>query len=69
MIDTGSHKQEFHIRDLSTRNVLFFPMRAQIIRDIKDVKLQPGLNQIVIDGLTPPSMSIPSKLKGMEPPQ
>jgi len=47
------HKQEFRIRDLSTRSVLLFPSRAQVIRDIKNITLQPGANQIVIDGLTP----------------
>ena len=47
------HKQEFRIRDLTTRSVLLFPTRAQIIRDIKDITLQPGANQIVIDGLAP----------------
>jgi hypothetical protein len=47
------HKQEFRIRELSTRSVLLFPTQAQIIRDIKDIALQPGQNQIVIDGLSP----------------
>ncbi|KAH7309278.1 hypothetical protein BKA65DRAFT_519538 [Rhexocercosporidium sp. MPI-PUGE-AT-0058] len=47
------HKQEFRIRDLSTRSVLLFPSRAQVIRDIKNITLHPGANQIVIDGLSP----------------
>ncbi|KAL2066026.1 hypothetical protein VTL71DRAFT_2097 [Oculimacula yallundae] len=47
------HKLEFRIRDLSTRSVLLFPSRAQVIRDIKNVTLQPGANQIIIDGLSP----------------
>jgi N-terminal domain of unknown function (DUF4140) len=47
------HKQEFRIRDLTTRSVLLFPTRAQIIRDIKKITLHPGANQIVIDGLAP----------------
>ncbi|TVY44954.1 Protein F37C4.5, partial [Lachnellula occidentalis] len=47
------HKQEFRIRDLTTRSVLLFPTRAQVIRDIKEISLQPGANQIVIDGLAP----------------
>lgn len=50
---TDPHKREFRIRELSTRSVLLFPTRAQIIRDIKDIALQPGLNQIIIDGLGP----------------
>ena len=48
-----SQKQEYHIRHLPTRNVVLFPTRAQIIRDIKDVHLQPGQNQVVIHGLSP----------------
>ncbi|KAI1075779.1 hypothetical protein F5B20DRAFT_573230 [Whalleya microplaca] len=47
------HKKEYHIRDLGTRSVTLFPSRAQVIRDIKDVPLKPGTNQIVILGLTP----------------
>ncbi len=53
MSTDSPHKQEFRIRDLSTRSVLLFPTRAQIIRDIKEVTLQPGANTIVIDGLSP----------------
>ncbi|ESZ90249.1 hypothetical protein SBOR_9362 [Sclerotinia borealis F-4128] len=48
-----SNKQEFRVRDLSTRSVLIFPTRAQIIRDIRDITLQTGTNQIIIDGLAP----------------
>ncbi|KAH8678938.1 hypothetical protein BGZ60DRAFT_402185 [Tricladium varicosporioides] len=53
MADENTHKQEFRIRDLSTRSVLLFPTRAQIIRDIKEITLAPGSNQIIIDGLAP----------------
>ncbi|TVY92839.1 Protein F37C4.5 [Lachnellula willkommii] len=53
MAHDGIHKQQFRIRDLTTRSVLLFPTRAQIIRDIKEITLQPGANQIVIDGLAP----------------
>lgn len=35
-----SSKQEFRVRDLSTRSVLIFPTRAQIVRDIRDITLQ-----------------------------
>lgn len=41
------------MRDLKTRSVTLFPQRAQVIRDIKDVVLHPGLNQVIIDGLSP----------------
>lgn len=43
-------KQEFRIRDLSTRSVLIFPNRAQIVRDIRDVTLQVRcLRNFIID--------------------
>jgi hypothetical protein len=57
---TEPHKQEFRIRELTTRSVLLFPTRAQIIRDIKNIALQPGANQIIIDGLAPTGM-LPSR--------
>ncbi|PQE22518.1 mucoidy inhibitor protein [Rutstroemia sp. NJR-2017a BVV2] len=53
MIKNMTYKQEFRVRDLSTRNVLIFPTRAHIIRDIRDIVLQPGANQIIIDGFAP----------------
>ncbi|KAN0096397.1 protein of unknown function (DUF4139) domain containing protein [Hyaloscypha variabilis] len=53
MASDAPHKQEFRIRDLATRSVILFPTRAQIIRDIKEITLHPGPNQITIDGLAP----------------
>ena len=53
MAPNDIHKQEFRIRELTTRSVLLFPTRAQIIRDIKEITLHPGHNQIIIDGLAP----------------
>ncbi|CAK7200078.1 hypothetical protein SEUCBS139899_002766 [Sporothrix eucalyptigena] len=47
------HKQEFRVRDLQTRTVTLFPSRAQIVRDIKDVSLKPGANQITVVGFSP----------------
>ncbi|CAK7263954.1 hypothetical protein SEPCBS57363_000836 [Sporothrix epigloea] len=47
------HKQEFRVRDLPTRTVTLFPSRAQIVRDIKDVTLKPGANQITVVGFSP----------------
>ncbi|KAI0012437.1 hypothetical protein F4779DRAFT_633822 [Xylariaceae sp. FL0662B] len=46
------HKREYHIRDLGTRSVTLFPSRAQVVRDIKDIPLKTGINQVVILGLT-----------------
>ncbi|KAK3324507.1 hypothetical protein B0T19DRAFT_486664 [Cercophora scortea] len=48
-----THTQEFRIRDLSTRSVTLFPTRAQVVREIKDVALKPGINEITVVGLTP----------------
>ncbi|SPJ71243.1 uncharacterized protein FTOL_00971 [Fusarium torulosum] len=50
--DVG-HKVEYKIRDLGTRSVTLFPLQAQVKRDIKDVPLKPGINEISIVGLTP----------------
>ncbi|KAK8081051.1 mucoidy inhibitor A [Apiospora hydei] len=48
-----THKQEYRIRELETRSVTLFPGRAQVHRQIKDVPLKAGENQITIVGLTP----------------
>ncbi|KAI9719616.1 MAG: hypothetical protein M1812_003387 [Candelaria pacifica] len=51
--ETGVHKQEFLIKDLQTRSVTLYPSRANVIRDINDVSLNPGRNEVTIYGLTP----------------
>ncbi|KAM0339091.1 hypothetical protein ACHAPQ_001931 [Fusarium lateritium] len=50
--DVG-HKVEYKIRDLGTRSVTLFPLQAQVKRDIKNVPLKPGINEISIVGLSP----------------
>ncbi|KAI0456394.1 hypothetical protein F5B21DRAFT_513253 [Xylaria acuta] len=47
------HRCKYHVRDLGTRSVTLFPTRAHVVRDIKDVPLKVGTNQIAIIGLTP----------------
>ncbi|KAK0665204.1 hypothetical protein QBC41DRAFT_233277 [Cercophora samala] len=47
------HKKRFHIRDLPTRTVTLFPTRAQVVRDIKEVALKPGANEITVVGISP----------------
>ncbi|KAI1748420.1 hypothetical protein F4782DRAFT_542820 [Xylaria castorea] len=47
------HRREYHVRDLGTRSVTLFPTRAHVVRDIKNVPLKHGTNQITIIGLTP----------------
>lgn len=44
---------EYKVNDLPTRSVVLFPTRAQVCRELKDVDLKPGLNEITISGLTP----------------
>lgn len=60
----NTHKQEYHIRDLATRSVTLFPSRAQVVREIKNVLLKTGTNQIVITGLTPTTDEASIKLEG-----
>ncbi|QGI86534.1 unnamed protein product [Fusarium fujikuroi] len=50
--DVG-HKVEYKIRDIGTRSVTLFPTQAQVKREIKDVPLKPGVNEISIFGLSP----------------
>ncbi|RBR08385.1 hypothetical protein FVER53590_10389 [Fusarium verticillioides] len=50
--DVG-HKVEYKIRDLGTRSVTLFPTQAQVKREIKDVPLKPGINEISVVGLSP----------------
>ncbi|KAG5941656.1 hypothetical protein E4U60_007809 [Claviceps pazoutovae] len=47
------NKVDYKIRNLNTRSVTLFPSRAQIYRDIKNIPLQPGTNEITIQGLSP----------------
>lgn len=58
------HKQEFRVRDLPTRSVTLFPTRAQVVRDIKDVPLKPGSNEITIIGFTPTADEESIKVEG-----
>ncbi|GJC78743.1 hypothetical protein ColLi_01581 [Colletotrichum liriopes] len=51
-MDAVYHK-EYHVRDLSTKSVILFPSRAQIVRELKNIALNPGTNEVTIIGLTP----------------
>ncbi|KAK4454231.1 hypothetical protein QBC34DRAFT_392873 [Podospora aff. communis PSN243] len=59
-----THKQEYRIRDLPTKSVTLFPTRAQIVREIKDVSLKPGANEITVVGLTPTTDEHSIKVEG-----
>ena len=39
------HKQEFALRNLSTRSVTLYPTRAQVVREIHDITLQVRIDQ------------------------
>ncbi|KAH7324966.1 hypothetical protein B0I35DRAFT_476166 [Stachybotrys elegans] len=56
---------EYNIRDLSTRSVTLFPTRAQVFRDIKNVVLKPGSNQVTIRGLSPTVDEDSIKVEGL----
>ena len=64
MCDDTIHRQEYGIRDLSTKSVILYPTRAQIIRDIDNITLKPGNNEVVILGLTPTAEESSIKVDG-----
>ncbi|KAK1759195.1 hypothetical protein QBC47DRAFT_357082 [Echria macrotheca] len=59
-----THKQEYRIRDLSTKSVTLFPTRAQVVREIKSVVLKPGANEITVVGVTPTADEHSIKVEG-----
>ncbi|KAK1723643.1 uncharacterized protein BDZ83DRAFT_580327 [Colletotrichum acutatum] len=48
-----AHNKEYHVRDLATRSVTLYPNSAQVVRDLRNLQLKPGANEITILGLTP----------------
>ncbi|KAK1489270.1 hypothetical protein CCUS01_03314 [Colletotrichum cuscutae] len=48
-----THNKEYHVRDLTTRSVTLYPNSAQVVRDLRNLQLKPGANEITIFGLTP----------------
>ncbi|WYZ46131.1 hypothetical protein EsH8_IX_000356 [Colletotrichum jinshuiense] len=47
------HHKEYHVRDLATRSITLFPTKAQVVRDLKNLPLKSGTNEVTIFGLTP----------------
>lgn len=45
-------RQVFQLKDLPTKSVTLYPSRAHVVRELRDVVLQPGQNEIEIFGLT-----------------
>ncbi|KAK1531857.1 hypothetical protein CPAR01_11506 [Colletotrichum paranaense] len=48
-----THNKEYHVRDLAARSVTLYPSSAQVVRDLRNLQLKPGANEITIFGLTP----------------
>ncbi|KAK4249241.1 hypothetical protein C7999DRAFT_39658 [Corynascus novoguineensis] len=59
-----AHKQDFHVRNLPTRSVTLFPTRALVVREIKDVVLKSGANEITVIGVTPTADENSIKVEG-----
>ncbi|KAI1172655.1 hypothetical protein F4777DRAFT_494530 [Nemania sp. FL0916] len=48
----STHRHQYHVSNLETRSVTLCPSCALIVRDIKDIPLEVGANQVEITGLT-----------------
>ncbi|KAF2740031.1 hypothetical protein EJ04DRAFT_531470 [Polyplosphaeria fusca] len=46
-------RQVFNIKDLNTKSVVLYPTRAHVTRQIDNVMLKPGANEVEIYGLSP----------------
>ena len=49
----STSKHEINVRDLATKSVTFFPIRARVIREIRNLQLNHGPNIVEVYGLTP----------------
>ncbi|KAK0514039.1 hypothetical protein JMJ35_003761 [Cladonia borealis] len=67
MAEENIYKQEFNVRNLLTRSVTLYPSRAQITRDIDEITLKPGTNEITIYGVTPTADESSIKVDGKGP--
>ncbi|KAM3515958.1 hypothetical protein MY11210_000498 [Beauveria gryllotalpidicola] len=47
------NKIDYKVADVPTRALVLFAERAQVFRDIKDIALKPGINEVTISGLSP----------------
>ncbi|PWW76485.1 hypothetical protein C7212DRAFT_278832 [Tuber magnatum] len=64
MTENTVHKQSFSIDNLSVRSVTIYPSRAAIVRDINNVTIKPGRNEITIYNLTPHAEADSIKVEG-----
>ncbi|KAG0134871.1 hypothetical protein HOY82DRAFT_553350 [Tuber indicum] len=68
MTENTIHKQSFSVDDLSVRSVTIYPSRAAIVRDINNVTIKPGRNEITIYNLTPHAEADSIKVEGHDTP-
>jgi hypothetical protein len=57
-------KKELNLRELPTKSVTLFPSKAQVIRNVNSILLQPGANQVIITGITPTADEHSIKVEG-----
>lgn len=62
---TVVHRQEVLLSDLTTRAVTLYPSRALISREIPNINLKPGANEVEIYGLTPTTDEHSIKIDGI----
>jgi hypothetical protein len=65
MADDSITKHEVHLRSITTRSVTLYPAKAFVVRDIKDIVLEPGANEIAIYGITPTADENSIKVDGI----
>ncbi|KAL8898906.1 MAG: hypothetical protein Q9207_006472 [Kuettlingeria erythrocarpa] len=53
MGEIAIHKKEFAIRELAAQVITLYPTRAHVVRSLRDLRLEPGSNEITIHGITP----------------
>ncbi|CUS08905.1 unnamed protein product [Tuber aestivum] len=68
MTENTIHRQSFSVDNLSVRSVTIYPSRAAIVRDINNVTIKPGRNEIVIYNLTPHAEADSIKVEGHNTP-
>ncbi|KAL9027673.1 MAG: hypothetical protein Q9196_003838 [Gyalolechia fulgens] len=64
MAESSMQRQEFVLRELATQIVTLYPTRAQVVRSVKDLDLNPGPNEITIYGITPTADESSIKVEG-----
>ena len=53
MAEEAIPRQTFQCRDLTTKSVTLYPSRAHVVREIPNITLKPGQNEVEIYGLGP----------------